>query len=160
MLGHPIVYYDSRFTGTLVTRLKNLPDRHLPYDVCVCGGRDFEEFNFLDHVLATTCQWLKVRMFLSGGARGADRMAMEWAQRHRLGTRSLNARWKAQGKAAGPIRNAELAAELVKLERVVLIAMPGGSGTDDMVMQCNILGIETIEVQDIIDAIRELDARP
>lgn len=139
--------------GTIKTRISELPFRE--FDVCVCGGRDFDDWHLLDYVLHHVTTWGKVGWMLSGGARGADKMATTWATQHRIATRSLFARWKAQGRAAGPIRNAELAAELVKLPAVLVVAMPGGDGTADMIMQCNVLGLHVIDVQEFIDIIDE-----
>lgn len=142
------------FNTILISRLGEVPNP-ADCDVCVCGGREFNDYSFMAYVLGYATNRLLIKWFLTGGAPGADRMALEWAARHRYATRSLNARWKTQGRAAGPIRNAELADELVRIGNVVVIAMPGDRGTADMIMQCTMRGLFVIDVQEIIDAIEQ-----
>jgi hypothetical protein len=47
--------------------------------------------------------------FVSGGAAGVDRHGELWARRHGYRVRVFPADWKAHGKAAGPIRNRQMA---------------------------------------------------
>lgn len=46
---------------------------------------------------------------VSGGAKGIDSCAKEFAMEHGLGYKEFPADWDKHGKAAGPIRNREMA---------------------------------------------------
>lgn len=51
----------------------------------------------------------EVREVISGGAQGADTLGEKWAAYHSLPVTRVPARWDLHGKAAGPIRNREMA---------------------------------------------------
>ena len=46
---------------------------------------------------------------ISGGAHGVDRLGEDWARAHGVSLTVFSADWKMHGKAAGPIRNEEMA---------------------------------------------------
>lgn len=96
--------------------------------VCICGGRDYTgtvaDAEFLDSLH-------KVRRFtmvIHGGAPGADAFGLKWAISSGIRHRAFPADWETHGKAAGPRRNAEMAARAD-----LVVAFPGGRGTEDMV---------------------------
>lgn len=99
--------------------------------VLVCGGRDFNDAVRLRQVLDAyhndigpfTC-------VVHGAASGADMLAGDWAKRLGIEVREYPADWKKHGRAAGPIRNAEM---LEKEDPDFVIAFPGGRGTQNMV---------------------------
>lgn len=69
---------------------------------------------------------------VSGGAPGADTIAVDLAREMRCNTLKYQANWAKWGKAAGPIRNQEL---LDEGDPEVVVAFKKGSiskGTDDM----------------------------
>lgn len=71
-------------------------------------------------------------VIVHGGARGADRLAGAWAHDRGVTEEIHPADWAAHGRAAGPIRNAEMLASGVDL--VLAFRSPGESrGTDHMV---------------------------
>lgn len=126
-----------------------LPDE---VTLCVSGGRDFGDTYLMAVTLGILSEQVFIRSLLHGDARGADRMARQWAYNRRLSVRSLPAMWKGQGNSAGPIRNAAMVEELLKmLPACVVVAMPGGNGTADMVIRCNQEGIPLIDVADLLD---------
>lgn len=95
----------------------------------ICGGRDYsnrEAVFAVLHYLAETYGWLTV---IEGGARGADRLAQEWAKLHYHGLVTIHAEWTAYGNAAGPIRNEKM---IVSGKPDGVVAFPGGAGTADM----------------------------
>lgn len=111
--------------------------------VLVCGGRDFENreavFSELD-ALAAEHGWLTI---IEGGARGADRLAREWAIGHYHGLVTFLADWAKNGKSAGYIRNTKM---LVSGKPDMVLAFPGGAGTADMVAQARKAGGRVVEV--------------
>lgn len=96
--------------------------------VLVCGGRDFSDrrelFDTLNHVYPPPTT------IIEGGARGADRLAREWAETKGIPVETYMANWDAHGKQAGYLRNRRMLDE-GKPDRV--IAFPGGKGTRMMV---------------------------
>lgn len=123
--------------------------------ILVCGGRDFNDFRKLSVILDDLCHdrgwdsggdeeiWMPVVHVISGGARGADSLAIDWAVSNFLSFDVYNADWKTHGKAAGPIRNQKMLDEGMP---DLVVAFPGGKGTADMVFRAKKKGVEVIEV--------------
>ena len=77
-----------------------------------------------------------------GEADGADLCALGWATSRGIPVRRFPADWDAHGKAAGPVRNAgmlEAAREEAQQtgQPLLVAALPGGSGTADMVRRAD-----------------------
>lgn len=81
--------------------------------IVIAGGRDFKDYS----LFCVTCddiiqRYLKLKYeeveIVSGGAKGADRMAENYAKNKRYKFTKFPADWKKHGKAAGPIRNSEM----------------------------------------------------
>lgn len=95
----------------------------------VCGGRDFKDLKYLFQVMDLCLGWWKLETIITGGAKGADSLAHEWACRRKLQTEVYHADWDTHGKAAGMIRNRLM----LQQEPNVVIAFPGSSGTENMI---------------------------
>lgn len=110
----------------------------------ICGGREFSDRNMFDCAMSTL---LGARgcpaKVVHGAARGADTLAGEWADRHAVDVVACPADWKANGRAAGPIRNSEM---LRDHRPDLVIAFPGGRGTADMVAKAEKAGISVANV--------------
>lgn len=121
---------------------KAIPINHQTW--LVCGGRDFD-----DDVMFQSAMSDLVRLrgmpaaIVHGDARGADRMAQEWAVRHALIVYAVPADWSAHGRAAGHIRNQVM---LDKHKPALVVAFPGGRGTADMVRRARDAGIDVVEI--------------
>lgn len=93
----------------------------------IAGGRDYtlstHDFNSLDALRSRH----GVNEVVSGAARGADQDGETWAETRMIPLKRFPADWKAYGRRAGPIRNAQMAAYA---DAVVLF--PGGKGTQSM----------------------------
>jgi hypothetical protein len=81
-----------------------------------------------------------------GGSTGADTAALDYAETNWLIYQDYQADWTTFGKAAGPIRNAEM---LAKEKVDLVVAFPGGPGTLNMKRLARAAGVEVLEVQDI-----------
>jgi len=96
----------------------------------VCGGREYLDkgkmFSYLD---AVHKKW-PITCLIHGGARGADKLAGEWAEAKGILIEEYQANWEKHGKSAEYIRNAGML-RTGKLDGVV--AFPGGKGTANMV---------------------------
>lgn len=79
-----------------------------------------------------------------GETPGADRLAHRYALGLRWDVDPHPADWGRYGRAAGPIRNQEMA----DLGAVLLLVFPGGAGTADMVRRAAAAGIPVRRVGD------------
>ena len=127
-----------------------------PLRVLVCGGRDYTDWDtFRDEMEKIALEkfprtepdeygnFLYSVTIISGGARGADTLAEEWAVVNWTGLEIFLADWKKHGRAAGVIRNQKM---LDEGHPDLVIAFPGGTGTSDMIRRAERAGIEVIRV--------------
>lgn len=101
--------------------------------ILVCGGRDYNDrtsfYYYMDDIAKLYGRPITI---IEGGARGADRMAQEFAKADGYDLETYPADWKKHGKAAGPIRNKQM---LDEGKPDLVVAFPGGKGTQNMVEQ-------------------------
>lgn len=99
--------------------------------ILVCGGRAFEDedflYNYLDDYFTRNNLWYKA-ILIQGGAIGADLMAARWALSREQACCQVNALWEKLGRSAGILRNGWM----LRLKPDVVIAFPGGRGTEHM----------------------------
>jgi hypothetical protein len=110
----------------------DLPIKELK--VIVAGGRDFNNYALLRSTIFTLVHSKLYSGYgisiVSGMARGADSLAVEFATTHNVKLYQFPADWATYGKAAGPIRNREMA----KFADVLLAFWDGQSaGTRNMI---------------------------
>ena len=74
--------------------------------VGIIGSRGFKDYNILNEKLKDIETEIKV--VISGGAPGADRLAEKWAKEHGKSLTVYPADWLTYGKSAGYIRNADI----------------------------------------------------
>ena len=106
--------------------------------VLVCGGRDYIDQDAIRRRLAELRDEHPDAVVIHGAAPGADSWAGYIAGTLGLMVEVHPANWAKYGKAAGPIRNQEMLDSGVDL----LIAFPGGRGTQDMVSRAQRAGVE------------------
>jgi hypothetical protein len=73
--------------------------------VLVCGGRDYENTGALGQFMDELARRITITAVIEGDARGADRLAGEWARRHGIENIKFCADWEKLRRKAGPIRN-------------------------------------------------------
>lgn len=109
--------------------------------VLVCGGRDYSDrrrvFKVLDFNRA------KITMIIHGAARGADSLAAEWCELNYIVEWPFPADWARYGRAAGFRRNEQM---LEEGKPDLVVAFPGGIGTQMMVRLARDAGVRVIEV--------------
>ena len=105
--------------------------------ILVCGGRDYEDYAFLRDVM----DHYAPSVVIHGAARGADSLADRWARSRCVAVERHPADWKRDGRAAGPIRNVKMLAEG---KPDLVIAFPGGNGTDHMAKVATVKGVHVI----------------
>lgn len=93
----------------------------------IAGGRDYQfteaDRKFLDSIKNTITE------VVNGKASGADSCAVVWAHENRIPVTFFPAVWRKYGKAAGPIRNEQMA---IYASEGQCILFPGGTGTQSM----------------------------
>ena len=84
----------------------------MKYRVIIAGSRTFQDYELLkkecDDFLKNKCQTHEI-IIVSGAAQGADRLGERYARERGYAIDSHPADWNTHGKAAGPIRNAQMA---------------------------------------------------
>jgi hypothetical protein len=105
----------------------------------IAGGRDYQ----LNHDDVKFLSSLLITEVVSGGATGADRGGEAFAQAKGIPIKVFKADWDKHGRAAGPIRNREMAQYA---DAVVLF--PGGKGTASMMKEATRAGIIIYERRD------------
>lgn len=81
--------------------------------IIIAGGRDYDDWNLLcniiDNYLKDIYPMYKLPTIISGGCKGADELGERYAEYFGYELKRFPADWYKYGKAAGPIRNAEMA---------------------------------------------------
>ena len=106
--------------------------------VLVCGGRVFQDREFLFSCLDGCHKLARFTFLVHGAADGADTLAEEWAKARCVPFAAEPAEWTRYGKKAGSIRNQLM---LDKWRPDVCVAFPGGSGTADMCMKAMLANV-------------------
>lgn len=119
------------------------------------GGRDFANYGFLCACMDLLRRELDIRFVSHGDAKGADRMFGLWARSRRIAERKLpitRGDWDSRGKSAGPRRNQALLDSFPRPD--IVVAMPGGTGTADMICRSNQQGFPVIDTEEIAERLR------
>jgi hypothetical protein len=72
--------------------------------LAVVGSRSFIDYEFLKKMLA----FHECTQIISGGARGADRLAKQYAAENGISIREFLPDWDTHGKSAGYLRNKQI----------------------------------------------------
>lgn len=114
----------------------------------VCGDRNWSNQHLLNMMLDQIAHEIGgVGVVIEGEATGADTMARKWADARKIPVLPYPAQWDVYGKAAGPIRNAQMLAE-GKPTHVVAFHndIEKSRGTKDMVARARKSGLVDIWV--------------
>lgn len=111
--------------------------------VIIAGGRDYVFTDQDEADLDRLYDQIGITEVVSGRARGADTCGEEWARKRGLPVTPFPANWKLHGRAAGPIRNEEMARYVGAAGAVVLL--PGGTGTQNMHEQAKKHGLQIFD---------------
>lgn len=101
--------------------------------ILVCGGRHFNDYEFLVDCMNEVYQRIDIGAIISGRCRGADILGERWAIKNKIPIISFPANWKKYGVSAGQIRNQQMIDEG---NPDLCIAFPGNNGTADMIRRC------------------------
>lgn len=107
--------------------------------VIIAGSRQFNDYklmlNTLDELGVHLINTIDPVEIISGHAPGADTLGEKFAKAYGYPLKIFPAEWNKYGKAAGPIRNEEMAKYASEADRGILIAFPVGEsrGTRNMI---------------------------
>lgn len=112
--------------------------------VIVAGSRTFGSNDFIGMVgSALAISNFEVDEIVSGGAAGIDSAAIQYAKKEGIPVSIFNANWDKYGKAAGPIRNSEMAKYA---DALVLIYDGSSRGSVNMLDQARREGLKIFKV--------------
>jgi predicted polyphosphate/ATP-dependent NAD kinase len=80
---------------------------------------------------------ITINILVHGACSGADTLADRWAKRNEVTVVQYAADWAVHGRAAGPIRNRDMA----RCGADLCIAFAGGKGTANMIAEATAAGI-------------------
>lgn len=109
----------------------------------ICGGRDYRDIVTFTNAMNALILHPRDAVIIHGAAPGADKMADHWGRQNGAQVIACPADWDTLGKAAGPIRNATM---LKDHQPDVVIAFPGGPGTEDMVQRARKAKLVVVQV--------------
>lgn len=113
--------------------------------ILICGGTDFKDHALFNHTMEQVKPYLAPRYcIINGAATGADKLAREWATFRGVPLINMPANWHYYDKGAGPVRNGWM---LEFCFPDLVIALPGNSGTKDMMKQARAKGVDVYEVK-------------
>jgi len=108
--------------------------------IAVTGGRDFTDREVI--LRALNEHFTERDVMLNGMCpTGLDDLAYVWAHENGVSVIPYEADWKTHGRAAGPIRNRRMVKDCD-----LLIAFPGGRGTQNTVQCAERMGRPIIHV--------------
>ncbi|MEO2177790.1 MAG: SLOG family protein [bacterium] len=120
-----------------------------PTTVLICGGRDYLNYPRFEAVLNAMFEKWNFLVLIHGGARGADVMTDTWISRTcydmPFALQVFPADWRTHGRRAGYLRNLQMAEEG---RPDVVVAFPGGVGTEMMIEIARDKNIPAIRVSD------------
>lgn len=111
--------------------------------VLITGGRNFKDRALMWSTLDRLHAEHHFTLLIHSDARGADRLADEWAQERGIQVLNCPADRKRYGRAAGPKRNRQMLAE----NPALVVAFSGESNTNHMVIIAEEAGVKVIVVE-------------
>ena len=96
------------------------------FRLLVCGSRDFEDYDLLKSKLDHYLSRHRLVEIVSGGCKGADKLAERYAKEKGFAFREFPANWNKYKRAAGPIRNEEMHKYISQFENRGVVAFWNG----------------------------------
>ena len=105
----------------------------------IAGSRNFYGYAVLEEMI-NVITW-EITEVVSGGAKGVDKMGELWADDHNVPLIRFPAEWDKYGKAAGYIRNKQMAEYA---DALIAIQLQGSKGTANMITLAREMGLKVI----------------
>ena len=122
--------------------------------IIICGSREFNDYKKLCKVMdqlgihsIANNDYVEI---ISGHAGGADMAGEKFATQYGYPLKVFPADWNTYGKAAGPIRNRQMAKYAAQADEGIVVAFPIGSsrGTRHMVDIADQYGLEVYVIEE------------
>jgi hypothetical protein len=97
--------------------------------VIIAGSRDILNRDVVENAIIES--GFEITEVVSGGARGVDSIGEWWAREKKIPVKRFAPDWNKHGKAAGPIRNQQMA----EYADALIAVWNGSRGTKDMITQ-------------------------
>lgn len=110
--------------------------------IIVTGGRDYTDWRAVNRVLDTLNP---DRVIVGDCPTGVDKYVLQWVRKGKVDYMVYRAKWGRHGRAAGPIRNHKMVDDNAIITDLV-IAFPGGNGTEDCKCYARNKGLIVLEV--------------
>ena len=108
--------------------------------LAIVGSRNFTDYSVVEKAVDEYIQLIgQPSLIISGGAKGVDTLAEQYAEAHKISKLIFQANWAKYGKRAGPIRNKEIVNECT---HVIAFVATDSVGTKDTITQAKLLGRE------------------
>lgn len=108
----------------------------------IAGSRTIVDSPYVEQAVLE-CGWInEITEVVCGGARGIDESGRVWAENIGIPVKYFYADWNTFGRAAGPIRNQEMAEYA---DALILIWDGESSGSKDMFKRAKICGLKIYE---------------
>lgn len=108
--------------------------------VIIAGSRTITDQNIVDHAVFNS--GFRISEVVCGGARGVDRLGKQWARGY-TPVKMFPADWDTHGKAAGHIRNTQMAAYA---DALILVWDGESRGSADMIQKARAHDLYIYEV--------------
>jgi len=133
-------------TGSSITGQPGVMQRSCPV-LIVSGDRRRAPEPPARDVLAHLLNYLQPKVVVHGGGGATDDWAGATAQTHGFEVKVFDARWGEAGRAAGPIRNRQMAKFAKDQGGGYCILFPGGAGTLSMYEEAKKLDLAIIDLR-------------
>ena len=104
--------------------------------VIVAGSRGITNYQVVKKAIEES--GFEVTEVVSGKAAGVDTLGEEWAEENGIPVKEFPAEWQRFGKAAGHLRNGDMA---IYGEALVAVMLPDSRGTLNMIKQAKQRGL-------------------
>jgi len=118
--------------------------------VIIAGGRKINDYAFLKKCIKDS--GFEITEVVSGGAFGVDSMGERWASENGVPIKEFPANWGLHGKAAGPIRNQQMAEYA---DALILIWDGVSKGSRNMLHQAKVQKLKILN--NIIDVYDDVE---
>ena len=108
--------------------------------VIIAGSRDITEYTDVYEAILESRWKDDITEVISGGARGVDKLGERFAREHNLPVTHFLANWNKHGKAAGYIRNQEMA---MNADALIAVWDMKSKGTANMIEVAQAMDIPT-----------------
>lgn len=136
-------YCIAKDGSALYLDCQDCEDKLCEYFFClVVGSRTFNDYELMKQKLDKLLQNQKKVVIVSGGARGADTLAIQYAKERGYSVKVFPAQWEKYGKRAGYVRNEQMHEYISKVERRGVVAFWDGQshGTEHNFSMCKKYG--------------------